>query len=309
MTRPHFGDTLTAAMRRKQSQVVVGLDPRPERLPRELKPDGGAFTDARSAAEAVKAFNEAVVGQVAEVAVAVKPQIAFYEQLGCAGMEAYAHALALARGAGLLVIGDAKRNDIASTAAAYASAHLGAGEGSSSSDFVVDALTINPYLGSDGVQPFLEAAAATGRGAFALVKTSNRSSSEIQDLDCDGAPLYERVAGLVEEWGAAYRGHEGYSCLGAVVGATYPEELARLRELMPHTLLLVPGFGAQGGDVDSVRAAFDSDGLGAVVNSSRGVIFAWEQEPYDKAYGSGRWREAVRAAASDMRALIWDATH
>jgi orotidine-5'-phosphate decarboxylase len=309
MTRPHFGDALTAAMRHKQSQVVVGLDPRPERLPDELRPADGAFGDAPAAAEAIKAFNEAVVEQVAEFAVAVKPQVAFYEQLGCAGMEAYAHAIAVARAHGLMVIGDAKRNDIASTAAAYAAAHLGGADAPFASDFVADAVTINPYLGSDGVRPFLETAAATGRGVFALVKTSNRSSAELQDLDCGGAPLYEQVADLVEEWGAAYRGHEGYSCLGAVVGATYPEELVRLRGLMPHTLLLVPGFGAQGGDLDSVKGAFDADGLGAVVNSSRGIIFAWEQAPYDQAYGPGRWRDAIRAAAADMRGILWDATH
>jgi len=286
--------------------VIVGLDPRVDRLPEELRP---ATPSVKGTAHAVMAFNRAVVDAVADLVVGVKVQVAFYEQLGCAGMNAYASTIRYAREKGMIVIGDAKRNDIASTAAAYAAAHLGTPDGADEvDDFLVDAVTVNPYLGSDGVRPFVEAAAANGRGLFVLVKTSNPSSCEVQDLDCDGATVYERVAELVAEWGSEHRGHSGYSLVGAVCGATFPEELGRLRELMPCAPLLVPGFGAQGADVDDIIGAFDTEGLGAVVNASRGVIYAWERPPYAEEYGPQRWREAVWAAAADMRERIWRAT-
>ncbi len=309
----HFADRLMAEIERKQSQVVVGLDPRLDKLPATVCE--AAYTEygetPRAAADAIVAFNRAVIGAVAEHAVAVKPQIAFYERFGVEGVRAYAASVRAARKAGLIVIGDVKRNDIASTAAAYAAGHLGGVPGGvpQSDDFVVDALTVNPYLGLDGVAPFLEAAEPGGRGVFALVKTSNPSSADIQDLDCGGRPLYRRVAELVEQWGAAHRGGSGYSLLGAVVGATFPEELAALRRAMPHTPLLVPGFGAQGGGVSDVLGAFDEDGLGAVVSSSRGIILAWQRAPYDRQYGEANWQEAVAAAAGEMRRSLWDATH
>ena len=303
MVPTHFAERLKAEAARKRSQVVVGLDPRAGQLPPELRPPGAG---PRELAHAFVAFGQGVVEAVAPHAVAVKPQVAFYEALGCEGMRAYAQTIRAARQAGLLVIADVKRSDIATTAAAYAAGHLGA---PASGDFVADAITVNPYLGEDGVRPFIEQAAAHGGGVFALVKTSNPSSADVQDLDCGGRPLYERVAALVERWGEPYRGASGYSALGAVVGATYPQELARLRELMPHTPFLVPGFGAQGGAVAEVRAAFDADGYGAVVSSSRGIIFAWEREPYRTQFGPGRWREAVAAAAAEMRQQLWDATH
>ena len=312
MPRRNFADTLMERMREKRSQVVVGLDPRLERMPAEVRPaDDGTALTPKAAADAIVAFNRAVVEAVAEHALAVKCQVAFYEQFGCEGMRAYAETLHHARRNGLVVIGDVKRSDIASTAAAYASAHLGrpGGEPAPAQDFIADAITINPYLGSDGVRPFLEAAAANGRGVFALVKTSNASSVEIQDLDAEGVPLYERVAALVERWGESYRGRSGYSTLGAVVGATFPEELARLRDLMPSVPLLVPGFGAQGGRVEDVAEAFDVEGEGAIVSSSRAIIFAWEREPYREQFGEARWEEAVAAATADMRRRIWDATH
>ena len=304
MSGRHFADALLDACRCRQSQVVVGLDPRLDRLPAEFRPDGSAA----GAAECLLAFNRAVIEAVADSAAAVKCQIAFYEQLGCAGMSAYAATIRHAKDCGLIVIGDAKRGDIASTASAYAAAHLGGHEGGAD-DFVVDAVTVNPYLGSDGVRPFVNAAVATGRGLFVLVKTSNPSSVELQDLDCGGVPLYEHVAALVATWGGPHRGTTGYSPVGAVVGATFPAELARLRALMPHAPLLVPGFGAQGGGVRDVLPAFDERGEGAVVNSSRGIIFAWHRAPYAERFGEGAWREAVRAAAADMRAQLWEATH
>lgn len=311
MAEPNFADRLMDAIARKKSQVVVGLDPRLERLPAELKPapEGGDLTPA-ACAEAVVEFNRRVIGAVAEFAVAVKPQIAFYERLGSRGVRAYAETIRLARAAGLLVIGDVKRNDIASTAAAYAAAHLGPPDGQPpDSDLAADAVTVNPYLGADGIRPFLQSAAAAGGGLFALVKTSNPSSADVQDVECEGRPLFERVGELVEGWGAEHRGQSGYSLLGAVVGATYPEELARLRRLMPHAPFLVPGYGAQGGGAADAAPAFDADGLGAVVNSSRGVIFAWQRTPYAQKYGEARWTDAVRAAARHMRRDLWQATH
>ncbi|MHC4788838.1 MAG: orotidine-5'-phosphate decarboxylase [Planctomycetota bacterium] len=306
----HFADLLFETMRRKTSQVVVGLDPRLDRLPAALRPAREAASPA-AAADAIVAFNRAVLDAVQEHAAAVKCQVAFYERFGCEGMRAYAETLRAAREAGLIVIADVKRSDIASTAVAYADAHLGPLQESpfAADDFLADAVTVNPYLGGDGVGPFVEAAAAHGRGVFALVKTSNPSSVEIQDVDCGGAPLYERVAELVEDWGEAFRGRGGYSALGAVVGATFPDELARLRSLMPNAPLLVPGFGAQGGGLEEVAGAFDVEGEGAIVSSSRGIIYAWECAPYAEQYGEDRWQEAVAAAAADMRQQLWGATH
>jgi len=309
MVSRNFADVVTQRILSKRSQLVVGLDPRTDRLPEELLREPCA--DARAAADAVVAFNRCVMDAVGPHAVGVKCQVAFYEELGCAGMEAYAATLRYARDRGLIAIGDVKRSDIASTASAYAAAHLGHPDGSSprAGDFIVDAVTVNPYLGSDGVRPFIEAAAANGKGAFVLVKTSNPSSAEVQDLDAGGAPLYERVAALVEQWGRPYCGECGYSLLGAVVGATFPKELVKLRALMPSTLFLVPGLGAQGGRVQDVRGAFAPEGLGAIVNSSRDVIFAWERSPYREEFGLARWQDAVAAAAADVQQELWRVTH
>ena len=308
----HFADRLSEEMRRKQSQVIVGLDPRLHVIPAEIARPAMAEhgQTPKGAAEAIKVFNEAVIDAVAAHAVGVKCQIAFYEQFGCEGMRAYADTVAYARDKGLIVIGDVKRGDISSSAAAYAAAHLGANEDDEpvSEDFVTDAITVNPYLGTDAIRPFLDAAQATGRGIFVLVKTSNPSSVELQDMKVDGTPLYERVAALVDKWGETHRGACGYSFVGAVVGATFPGELSRLRELMPNTPFLVPGFGAQGGAVEDVVGAFDARGEGAVVNSARNVIFAWRQAPYREEFGEHRWREAVEAAAADMREELWQAT-
>jgi len=314
MSAEHFADRLFDAVQSKRSQIVVGLDPRIDQLPPYLL-EAAVEEDGRSpeaAAAAIAGFNRAVLDAVCDVAAAVKVQIAFYEVFGCAGMLAYAQAVADAHERGLIVIGDVKRSDIGSTAEAYAMAHLpgaGPGEWDVPSDLHVDVVTVNPLLGSDGVKPFVARAAEAGCGVFALVKTSNPSSAEVQDLECGGRPVYERLAALVAEWGSDMLGESGYSLLGAVVGATFPEQLGRLRGAMPHAPLLVPGFGAQGGGVEDVVPAFDGDGLGAVVNSSRGIIFAWQREPYASTYGVEKWLDAVRAAAEDMRGAIWDATH
>jgi len=309
MSTEHFADRLAAQIERKQSQVVVGLDPRLDLMPPELVAEAGC--DSGEAAAAVLRFNRAVIDAVCDAAVAVKCQIAFYERLGCAGLEAYAQTLEYARDRGLIVIGDVKRGDIGSTAQAYAEAHIPPPEATGlggAPDFRCDAVTVNPLFGSDGMGPFIERAAAAGCGVFALVKTSNPSSAQIQDLDCGGVPLYERIGALVEGWGEPHRGRCGYSLLGAVVGATFPEVIARLRGLMPHTVFLVPGFGAQGGGAGDVAAAFDSAGMGALVSSSRGIIYAYRRPPYDEEYGPAKWLEAVRVAAERMREEVWTAT-
>jgi len=253
-----------------------------------------------------------VIQAVAPAAVAVKLQVAFYERFGLEGMRAYAQTIREARAAGLIVIGDVKRGDIGSTAEAYAMAHLpgpqeAAWEGEE--QFHVDAVTVNPLLGSDGVLPFVERAARSGCGVFALVKTSNPSSSELQHLECSGRPLYERLGELVERWGLPHVGRRGYSVLGAVVGATFPAELERLRGVAPHAPFLVPGYGAQGAGVREALPAFDTAGLGAIVSSSRGIIYAYERSPYVEQFGRADWQEAVRAAAECMRRGLWLATH
>ena len=210
-----------------------------------------------------------------------------------AGLSAYLDTIAFARQSGLLTIGDIKRGDIGSTAEAYAQAHLGPNG--------ADAVTINPYLGSDSLLPFINAAAATGRGLFILVKTSNPSASEIQDLVADGQPIYAHVARLVERLGAPHVDSSGYSLAGAVVGATQKDCAASLRQLMPHAIILAPGYGAQGATAQDCAACFHPNGLGAVVNSSRGITFAWETEPYKSRFGPSRWREAIAAAVIDMK--------
>lgn len=310
----HFADRLLRAAKGKQSQVVVGLDPRLDSIPESIVKEAAAQhgqTPAGAAAAIVR-FNNEVLDAVCEAAVAVKLQIAFYERFGWEGLRAYAETVRAARARGLMIIGDVKRSDIGSTAEAYAAAHLPAPSQSSwesPPDFHVDAITINPLLGWDGVAPFVERAAAAGCGLFVLVKTSNPSSAEFQDLESARAPLYEHLAAAVAHWGEAHRGECGYSLLGAVVGATFPKALGELRALMPHSIFLVPGFGEQGGAAGDVTAAFDREGRGALICSSRGVIYAYRQEPYAQTYGVGNWQAAVAAAAQEMRQEIWSATH
>jgi orotidine-5'-phosphate decarboxylase len=315
MAHAHFADRLIEECRKKKSQVVVGLDPRMAMMPSGML-SGHAGRNPAEAADCIVRFNEAVLDEVREIAAAVKVQIAFYERFGREGLRAYSRTLQAAREKQLLVIGDVKRNDIGSTAAAYAEGHLPGADPDdagldwpAAGDFQADAITVNPLFGSDGVRPFLDRAVASGSGVFVLVRTSNPSSGEIQDLRSERGSVYERTAELVGRWGEDSRGREGYSLLGAVAGATFPEELSDLRERMPHTPFLVPGFGAQGGGVDDVLGAFDSRGEGAVVNSSRGIIYAFRREPYKDKYGEKHWRKAVREAAESMRRNIWRATH
>lgn len=295
MSMPPFVDRLDAAVRRVHNPVLVGLDPRAESLPAGILPKDNA--DGTAVATAYGQFCRGVIDVVAPLVPAVKPQAAFFEQLGPAGMSVLAETIAYAQQKGLLVILDGKRNDIGSTATAYAQGMLGAG---GQSPWGADAATVSPYLGDDSLQPFIDVAQKRSAGIFVLVKTSNPGGRMFQDLVADGRPVYRHVAEYVEQQAAATQGDCGYGAVGAVVGATYPVQLTELRAAMPHTWFLVPGFGSQGGKASDVAAAFDATGRGAVVNNSRGIIFAHAAKPYAERFGESRWQEAVEAATRDM---------
>ena len=293
---------------KKDAPVVVGLDPMlgfiPEQITKKAFADCGETLEG--AAQAVWAFNKAIVDAVYDLVPAVKPQVAMYEQFGLPGMEAFQKTVSYCQEKGLIVIGDVKRGDIGSTSAAYAAAHLGTVQVGSHAyaPFHEDFATVNPYLGSDGIEPFIKVCGEYGKGIFVLVKTSNPSSGEFQDRLIDDRPLYELVGEQVERWGEQCR-EEGcsYTNVGAVVGATYPKMGEVLRALMPHTFILVPGYGAQGASGRDLKVFFDRDGLGAIVNSSRGIIAAWKQEKYAR-FGAAAFADASRAAVEDMLADI-----
>jgi orotidine-5'-phosphate decarboxylase len=294
-----FADRLTAAVRRCGNPVLVGIDPRVENLPEGLLDT--AVGDAAAVARAFEAFGRSLVDVVAPQVPAVKFQAAFYEALGPAGVAALHSSMRYARQQGLIVLFDGKRNDIGSTAEAYAEGYLGRTfvGGRELRSWDADAVTVNPYLGTDGIAPFVDAAAREDKGLFVLVRTSNPSAGEFQDLDCGGRPLYRRVAEATARWAEGHRGASGYSLVGAVVGATGPVQLAELRAALPGILLLVPGYGSQGGTAKDVAAAFDANGLGALINNSRGIIFAHERPAYRDRFG-GDWQRAVEAAVRDM---------
>lgn len=292
----NFADQLAAAARRCKNPVLVGLDPRLESLPAGLA-QGVSPGDYRAAANAYLTFCKGVIDVVAPLAPAVKPQAAFFEELGPAGMTALAETIGYARAKGLLVILDGKRNDIGTTAAAYARAYLGAPP---ASPWGADALTVSPYLGNDSLTPFVDTCLTHGAGIFILVKTSNPGGGLFQDLVAAGRPLYRHVAERVESLACQTLGQCGYGAVGAVVGATYPEQLAQLRGEMPHAWFLVPGYGAQGGGAKDVAGAFDESGLGGIVNNSRGIIFAHSTDRYRDKFGDARWQDAVAAATQDM---------
>ncbi|MBD3292513.1 MAG: orotidine-5'-phosphate decarboxylase, partial [Armatimonadia bacterium] len=285
----HFADRLMAAIDEKNSRVCVGIDPVPERMPDVLLPPDGKWTE-RNISEAFNEFCSRIIRAVADHAAVVKFNSAFFEALSPLGVGLLDSLVTTAADLGLVTILDAKRSDIGSTAAAYARAVFGrypADQGA-----VPDAVTVNPYLGSDGIMPFLAEADELGTGIFVLVKTSNPSSAELQDLDAGGWPVYRHIAELVQQWGESRIGESGWSSVGAVAGATWPRQLVELREAMPHTPLLVPGYGAQGGGAEDVVAAFDEEGLGAVVNSSRGIIYASDRDPYADRFGPAEWDRA-----------------
>jgi len=295
----HFADRLVDAVRRTGTPVLVGLDPRYELIPRGLQT--GDANGPREKAQAFVAFCRGVIDVVADLVPAVKPQAAFFEQLGPAGMAALAEVINYARAKNLLVIVDGKRNDIGSTATAYADGYLG---DATNSAWGADALTVSPYLGDDSLTPFIDTAGRRGGGIFVLVKTSNPGGKTFQDLVADGRPVYRHVAEHVERYAADTAGRYGYGLVGAVVGATYPDQAVELRAGMPHTWFLVPGFGRQGGTARDVAGAFAKDGLGAIVNNSRGIIFAHARREYATRYGDARWQGAVEAATREMIAQL-----
>lgn len=290
-----FPDRLAERVRITGSAVCVGLDPRREQLPGSLRRSENA--SPAEWAESYRTFCRGVIDAVAGKVPIVKPQAAFFEQLGPAGMAALHDVIQYARQAGLLVILDGKRNDIGSTAEAYADGYLGGGD---RSVWGCDSLTVSPYLGADSLDPFVQQCDARGAGIFVLVKTSNPGGGFLQDRETDGAAVYEAVADLVTELNASRRSDSGYGPVGAVVGATYPEQLETLRRRMPTAWILIPGFGAQGGAAQDVAAGFDADGLGAIVNSSRHIIFAHARPPYREKWGEAKWQEAVAAATTEM---------
>ena len=297
---------LIEKIQKTKAPICVGLDPMlsyiPEHVTKKAFAEFGETLEG--AAEAIWQFNKEIVDATCDLIPSVKPQIAMYEQFGLPGLAAYDKTVKYCQEKGLIVIGDVKRGDIGSTSAAYATGHLGTVQVGSQTliGFHTEYITVNPYLGTDGVKPFVDVCNQCDRGIFVLVKTSNPSSGEFQDRLIDGRPLYELVAEKVVEWGDASM-DGAYSNVGAVVGATYPEMSKVLRKLMPRTYFLVPGYGAQGGTAEDLKYCFNEDGLGAVVNSSRGIIAAYKKDAYAK-FGPEHFGEASRQAVIDMIADI-----
>lgn len=297
---------LNEQIKKKNAPIVVGLDPMMNYIPSQITKK--AFEEygetLEGAAEAIFQFNKGIVDATYDLIPAVKPQIAMYEQFGIPGLMAYKRTVDYCHDKGLVVIGDIKRGDIGSTSGAYATGHIGTIQVGSKTytPFDEDIVTVNPYLGSDGVQPFIDVCNANDRGIFVLVKTSNPSSGEFQDQKVDGKPLYEIVGEQVAKWGESSMDGD-YSNVGAVVGATYPEMGEALRKIMPHAVILVPGYGAQGGKGKDLVHFFNKDGLGAIVNSSRGIIAAYKKEEY-ATFGEANYADASRKAVEDMIADI-----
>lgn len=294
----YFIDQLQQKIEEKDSRICVGLDPHLELLPEnvlksELLED--LESNQEEIAAAVLNFNQNLIDAVADMTAVVKPQMAFYEKLGVPGMKSLWQTMAYAKSKELIVLLDGKRNDIGSTAKAYAEAYL------EQQKVAADSITINPYLGSDGVLPFLE---NKKKGAFALLRTSNKSAVDLQDLKLDdGRTVYQAVGDFLQELGSDYIGESGYSNLAAVVGATYPKELKEIRSQLDSVFFLIPGFGAQGGGAADIKAGFDKDNRGAVVNSSRGINFAYRKEEYAN-FGAENYAKAARAAAEKMKKEI-----
>jgi orotidine-5'-phosphate decarboxylase len=323
----HFADKLDSAIEAKGNPICVGLDPRYDQLPVKIRE--AAIKEhgctVKAAVEAIISFNISILDAVSDLVPVCKPQIAFYEEYGWEGIRAYEATVRYAHRRGLVVIGDAKRGDIGNTAQAYARGHLGfarnpkemssddfekllASEDTNITTFDSDALTVNPYMGADTLEPFAKICASRERGIFVLVKTSNKGSGDLQDQVLqNGRTVMEHVAEMVRKLGEPLRGQRGLSAVGAVVGATYPEQAKKLRELMPDTVFLIPGYGAQGGSAQDAAAGFRPDGRGAIVNNSRGIIYAYKQEAYAK-HGERDFAGAARAAvlkmAGELNAVI-----
>ena len=301
-------DKLITKIKLVENPTVVGLDPTYSMIPNFIKQEmlERFGKTPKAVAEMFIKFNKMIIDEVYDLIPSVKPQIAMYEQYGLEGLRAYMETCEYAKSKGLIVIGDIKRGDIASTAAAYAGHIAGVEvEGEHFDLWQEDAVTLNPYMGYDGIEPFIDACNKQDKGLFILVKTSNPSSSEIQDLIVDGMPVYDKTADLVSKWGELSMGTMGYSRVGAVVGATHKEQGAELRSRMPHTFFLVPGYGAQGGTAENLKGFFDQDGLGSIVNSSRGIIAAYknDKEVDEKDFAKAS-RKAVIAMRNDLQGVM-----
>ncbi|MBO8433962.1 MAG: orotidine-5'-phosphate decarboxylase [Tyzzerella sp.] len=298
-------DRLIEKIKETNNPTVVGLDPRlsyiPEHIVNECYEKYGKTPKA--VAEAFFIFNKEIIDATYDLIPAVKPQVAMYEMFGPEGMECYIRTIQYAKSKGLIIIGDIKRSDIASTAESYSDGHIGRVDigGEKLEIYYEDFITLNPYLGIDSIEPYFNNCKEYERGMFVLVKTSNPNSGELQDLDVNGMKLYEKVGLLTEKWGEEFRGEYGYSSVGAVVGATHPSQAEELRKLMPHTFFLVPGYGAQGGKAEDLAVCFDENGLGAIINSSRGIISAYKLDKYKDKFSEKDFAKASRQAVIDMR--------
>lgn len=301
-------EPLIEKIRAKNNPTVMGLDPVLDYIPQYIRDKAVAeYGDTfKAAGEAIFEFNKGLIDAAAELVPAVKPQSAFYEMYGIEGLIALERTIEYAKAAGLYVILDVKRNDIGSTAEAYAKAFIGETQlfNSKAKATPVDCVTVNPYLGIDGVKPFIDTAAEHDKSMFILVKTSNKSSGDFQDLEIDDTTLYRKVAAKVEEWGAPYISESGYSPCGAVVGATYPKQLTELRAAMPHTFFLIPGYGAQGGAANDIVGAFDKNKSGAIVNSSRALMCAYKKAGDDGTNFKACTRDAVIAMRDDINSVL-----
>ncbi len=295
-------DKLIEQIKEKDNKTVIGLDPRYEMIPECIK--SKYPKNLIGVSEAIIEFNKKLIDATYDIIPAVKPQIAFYEMYGLEGIRAFKETCEYAKEKGMLVIADIKRGDIGTTAKAYSNAFLGKTkiEEKEIGIYDVDFVTLNPYMGIDSIKPFIEDCEKYNKGVFILIKTSNPSSKEIQDLKLeDGEELYTKVAQLVEKWGENLRGKYGYSSISAVVGATYPKELQNLRKIAPHTFFLIPGYGAQGGKAKDIALGFDKNGIGGIVNSSRGLIYAYKSDLWKTKYTEEEFAEATRAEAIRMK--------
>ncbi len=297
-------DKLIDNIQKTENPTAVGLDPRFSFIPEFIKKECIEKFDKtpKAVAESFLIFNKAIIDAVYDLVPAVKVQVAMYEMLGAEGIDCFIKTCDYASQKGLIVIGDVKRSDIASSAEAYSDGHLGMLdiEGTKHNVYKEDFITLNPYIGWDSIEPYIQNCKDYEKGLFILVKTSNPNSGEFQNLNAEGIALYQRVGSYVEKWGSMLMGKNGYSSIGAVVGATHPDEAKILRQIMPKTFFLVPGYGAQGGKAEDIAACFDKNGIGAIVNSSRGIIAAYKKEAYSK-FGEKDFDSAARQAVIDMK--------
>jgi len=296
-------DNLIEKIKETNNPTVMGLDPRYDMIPEVVR--NKYSNDLEGISKAILEYNKELIDNTYDIIPAIKPQLAFYEMFGVEGMKAFKETCKYAKEKGMIVIADAKRGDIGSTAKGYSNAYLGytpIGENKIEVFENIDFLTVNPYLGVDSITPFVEDCIKYDKGIFVLVKTSNPSSGELQDLKLEnGKTVYEHVASLVEKWGENLRGKYGYSSVAAVVGATYPEQLKEIREKAPHTYFLIPGYGAQGGKAEDIALGFDKKGLGGIVNASRSLMCAYKSDKWKEKFTEAEYGKATRAEAIEMK--------